>query len=212
MTQKILLACGILSSVLYAAINVFVPMQWQEYSVFDQTISELSAVGAPTRDLWLAVGAPWGILLAAFGWGVVISAGASRRLVFAGWLLVACGAFNAYWPPMHSREVLAAGGATLTDTMHLVWAGVTVLFFVLIMGFGAAALGTRFRIYTICSALILLACGLLTSLGARDVQANLPTPWIGVWERINTGVFLIWIIVLAAVLLRNPRPSTDRAS
>jgi flavodoxin len=33
----------------------------------------------------------------------------------------------------------------------------------------------------------------------------LPTPWIGVWERINVGVFLLWVIVLASALLRMPK-------
>jgi hypothetical protein len=32
--------------------------------------------------------------------------------------------------------------------------------------------------------------------------ANLPTPWAGLWERINIGVVLHWIVVLAIVLLR----------
>jgi hypothetical protein len=31
---------------------------------------------------------------------------------------------------------------------------------------------------------------------------NLPTPWIGLWERINISVFLMWVVVLAAVLCR----------
>ena len=33
--------------------------------------------------------------------------------------------------------------------------------------------------------------------GGGRIAANLPTPWIGVWERINLGVFLLWVVVLA---------------
>ena len=36
------------------------------------------------------------------------------------------------------------------------------------------------------------------------VGANLPTPPLGVWERINIGAFLLWVMVLAACLLREP--------
>ena len=38
------------------------------------------------------------------------------------------------------------------------------------------------------------------------------TPWIGVWERINIGVFLLWIVVLATALLRarDTAAGTDR--
>ena len=185
--RKILLVCGILASIHYAAINVYVPLQWEGYSVVDQTVSELSAIGAPTRELWLAAAMPFALLFTAFGWGVVKSATASRRLHIAGWLIILCGVFNLYWPPMHLREVLAAGGATLTDTLHLVWAGITTLLFVFIMAFGAAAMGRRFRIYTIASAIALFSFGLLTSLSAPNVEANLPTPWIGVWSASTPG-------------------------
>jgi hypothetical protein len=56
MTRKILLVCGVLSSVLYVAMNVFVAMQWAGYSSASQTVSELSAIGAPTRPLWVPLG------------------------------------------------------------------------------------------------------------------------------------------------------------
>jgi len=36
----------------------------------------------------------------------------------------------------------------------------------------------------------------------RDrVGADLSTPWVGIWERINIGVFLLWVVVLAITLL-----------
>ena len=49
---------------------------------------------------------------------------------------------------------------------------------------------------------MLLAFGGLTFLEAPRLQANLPTPWIGLWERINISVFLLWVVVLAPVLWR----------
>jgi hypothetical protein len=42
----------------------------------------------------------------------------------------------------------------------------------------------------------------LTFRDAPRVQADLSTPWIGLWERINISVFLLWIAVLAMALLR----------
>jgi len=200
--SRILLACGVLSSVYYALLNVFVPLQWPEYSSLDQTVSELSAIGAPTRALWVGAVIPYILLFAAFGWGVIRSGAGNRNLRVVGALIVAYAAFNLYWPPMHLRETLAGTGPTLTDTLHLVWAGVTVLLFISIMGFGATALGKRFRLFTIASLSVLLFFGILTAIAAPDVQANLPTPWAGVYERINIGVFLCWIVVLATVLLR----------
>jgi hypothetical protein len=57
MIRKTLLVCGILSSLLYVAMTVFIAMQWEGYSSASQTVSELSAIGAPTRSLWVALGA-----------------------------------------------------------------------------------------------------------------------------------------------------------
>jgi hypothetical protein len=44
--------CGILSPVLYAMSDAVAGMQWKGYSFWDQTISELGAIGAPSRPLF----------------------------------------------------------------------------------------------------------------------------------------------------------------
>jgi hypothetical protein len=65
---------------------------------------------------------------------------------------------------MHQREVLAAGGGTLSDTMHVVLGGVKVFLMFLAIGFGATGFGKRFRLYSIASIVVLLAFGGLTFL------------------------------------------------
>src|SRR3954464_6870892 len=122
MTRKILLICGIVSSLLYVAMNVFVPMQWAGYSSASQTVSELSAIGAPTRPLWIPFGVAYTLLVAAFGWGLWTSARQHRPLRVAGGFVV------------------------------------LMLF---AMGFGAAAFENRFRLYSIATMVVLLACGTL---------------------------------------------------
>jgi hypothetical protein len=199
---RALLSCGILASVLYVAMTLFVGLLWDGYSVASNVPSELAAIGAPTRTLWILLGTVYGVLMIAFGWIVWASAPPNRALRIVGALLMAHTAFGQFWPPMHQRAVLAAGGGTLTDTLHLVWAAVTGLFFMLIVGFGAGALGKRFRLYSIVTIAIVLACGAVTGTYASDVQADLPTPWVGVWERISIATFMTWIAVLATALLR----------
>jgi len=214
MARQTLLVCGVLSSVLYVAMTVLVAMQWEAYSSASQTISELSAIGAPTRWLWAVPGAIYTLLVTTFGWGVWKSAGRSRSLRLAGGLIAAYGALGVLWPfaPMHLRETLAAGGGTLSDTMHLVLASATVLLMLLAIGAAAAAFGIWFRVYSLATLAILAAFGALTFLDAPRLSANLPTPWIGVWERINVGVFLLWVVVLATTLLRGKgaAAATDR--
>ena len=154
------------------------------------------------RSGWLS-----GVVHAAvtgFGWGVWQSAGRGRALRVAGGAILVYGGLGLLWPfaPMHLRETLAAGGGTLSDTLHLVLAGATVMLMLLAMAAAAVAFGARFRLYSIASLVILGVFGALTFLDAPGIAANLPTPWIGVWERLNIGVFLLWIVVLAITLLR----------
>jgi hypothetical protein len=209
-TTKLLLICGILSSLLYVGMNIFVPMQYKGYNSFTQTISELSAIGAPTRPLWVPLGIVYSLLITFFGWGIRQSATKNLKLRIAGNLLFAYGIIGQGWTfaPMHQREVLAAGGATLSDTMHiLVMSPVSALFMMVSMGFAAAAFGKGFRFYSIATILLLLVFGALTGMDSPNVQANLPTPWLGVWERIMLGVFLLWAVVLAIILLRREKTS-----
>lgn len=195
-----LLVCGVLSSLLYAVMLVVVPLQWEGYSSVSQTVSELSAIGAPTRLLWEVPGNLYALLVALFGCGVWASAGRRRSVHVVGGSLIAYGVIGGFWPPMHLRGTVH----TLTDTLHIAFTIATVVLMMLAIGFGAGAFGKRFRLYSIASLVALVAFGVLTGMDAPRVAANLPTPWVGLWERIDIGVFLLWVVVLASALLRAP--------
>lgn len=202
-----MLICGLLSSLLYVAMLIFVPMQYEGYNSASQTISELSAIGAPSRPLWVPLGIVYTLLIAVFGWGIRQSAFQNRKLRIAGDLLFIYGIIGIGWvfAPMHQREVLAGGGGTISDTMHLVMGAVSNLFMMSAMGFAAAAFGKRFRLYTIITIVSLLTFGILTGMSAPDVNANRPTPWVGIYEIIMLGVFLLWVVVLAIILLKKEK-------
>jgi hypothetical protein len=205
MTRKALLVCGILSSVLYAAMMVVGAMLYEGYSSSSQVVSELSAVGAPTRPLWMWFGAFYALLTIAFGCGVWKSAGGNRRLRIAGALISIGSALTSLaWPfaPMHVREVLAAGGGTSADTAHIILGFFTMLLMLFTIGFAATASGERFRLYSIATIVILVVAGVLMGLDGPRIALNLPTPWIGVWQRIMIGAYLLWFAVLAIALLR----------
>jgi hypothetical protein len=97
---------------------------------------------------------------------------------------------------------------TLTDTLHIVWTAVTVLLMFFAIGFGAAAFGKRFRLYSIATLVIFLVFGALTGIAGPRIAADLPTPCVGVWERINIAVFLAWVVALALAFWRAPDPAT----
>ena len=84
--------------------------------------------------------------------------------------------------------------------MHPVFAMITVPVMMLIIGFGAASQGKFFRIYSIATLLVLVAAGILTGVEAPNIDKDLPTPTIGIWERINIGVYMIWIAILSFML------------
>jgi hypothetical protein len=78
-------------------------MQWEGHSSASQTVSELSAIGAPTRPLWVLLGIAYTLLVTAFGWGVWQSARRNRPLRVVGGLMVAYGVIGLASPlaPMH---------------------------------------------------------------------------------------------------------------
>lgn len=197
--QRGLLACGALSSLLYAAMLVIVPTRWPGYSSAAQAVSELSAIGAPTRSLWVPFGALYTVLVSAFGVGVLLIARGSRALRVTGSMLMAYGILGLFWPPMHLRGVQP----TMTDTLHVASSIATVLLMLLAIAFGGAALGKAFRSYSIATVAVFVVFGTLSFRDAPRIAANLPTPWLGIWERVNIGAFLLWVIVLAIVLLRH---------
>jgi len=206
MLRKTLLACGILSSIFYVAMVVLSGSRWDGYSWMSQTISEISAIGAPTRQPWVIAGALYTILITVFGWGVYKSAESSVNLRRAGEVIIMYGLLGLLWPlaPMHTREVLAAGGGTASDIMHLVLASVTVGLMLIAMLLATTSFDRRFRWFSVASLVVLCLFGALTFLDAPRLSENLPTPWLGLWERINVGVFLLWVAALAVALLKMP--------
>jgi hypothetical protein len=201
MARKGLLICGILAMLWYVAMNIFVPMHYPGYEIASQTVSELSAIDAPTRPLWSVTGILYTLLFVAFGLGIWLSARGSRALRVVALVIIFDSVWGFFWPPMHRREVIAAGGGTLTDTLHIVWAFVHLVLMLLMIFFGASVFGKSFRYFSGAVVLIFMVFGALTTIESRGIEANLPTPQVGIWERINIGAYMIWVIVFAIELI-----------
>jgi Protein of unknown function (DUF998) len=191
--RKVLLACGPLSSLLYVGWHELAALQWDGYSRVSNAISELSLTGAPSR--WLLE--PWLFLIynplvIAFGIGVWRSAQGKRALRVVGGLLVLSGATYPLW--------LLFGEASLIA--HIILAAVGVLAYLGAMGFGAAAFGGRFRLYSLVSLATVMAFFGLAFAYAPEVDAGQPTPFMGLFERIAFGAYFLWVSVLAVALWR----------
>jgi hypothetical protein len=199
--RKGLVICGILSSLLWIGADILAAMLYEGYSYTSQSVSELSAIGAPTRSLLGTTGAVYGVLLFAFGLGVLATGGRKRALRITGILLIAHAILLllSLFFPMNLR------GAEGTDTMHIIFYSLIPLVILFCIGFGSTANGKWFRIYSIGTILILILFGALAGMAGPRIAAGLPTPGLGIYERINVYGYILWVMVLAMILLRTEK-------
>lgn len=207
---KVLLICGILSSMLYVITDVIANFMWSGYSFTDQTVSELFAIDAPSRAVVVLLFIVYALLIYLFGAGVWLSAGSKRALRIAAALIIGkeiLGLYCTLFAPIHLRGV----EGTFSDTLHAIVTGAGVFLFMFpAMIFGAIALGNKFRIYSIVTMVLFVIFGSLAGLQGQALAENLPTPFMGIWERINIYGYMLWIVVLAVTLLWSKNQSTDK--
>lgn len=201
MLRKILLACGIVAPLLYVVTTGIAGQLWAGYSSASQSVSELFAVEAPTKSFVDPPLIVYSLLVYAFGVGIWLSAGGKRALRVTAGAIIAkevLGLVIQLFFPMHLR----GGEATFSDAMHATLTGVGVLAMLVAMGFGAAALGKRFRLYSVGIFLVFLLMVILAFWDGGRMAQGLPTPWMGVWERITIFAYFVWTVVLAIALWR----------
>lgn len=210
MTRKLLLACGALATAVYIGGDLLAAARYDGYEIAHQAISELSAVGAPTAGLWEKIGFAYGLLVLAFGVGVWRSADGSRALRVAGGLLVFSSLLGIGWyfSPMTAR----GGERTTSDLMHIVMTAITVPTQLAITLVSSRALGRRFRIYSVATVAAILAFAVPTGMSFPRIDAGLPTPWLGVYERIMVWGWMVWLGVFGAGLLLRAGSAADAAS
>ena len=201
---RILLACGVVYPVLYfiAADGIAATLN-DGYSRMDQAVSELSGTAASTRWFLTAMVPVYAVLMIAFGIGVRRSAEGTRALRITGNILIAWAVAGLLWLPfpMSSRQDVVKGEPmSVNDIGHLAMSGLTLVFIMSVLWFGAKAFGSGFRLYSILTTATVLVFGALMSTQAPNVPD--PTPWMGLYERVMMWAWFLWIAVLAIILLR----------
>ena len=206
MLRRVLLACGVASSLLYVGADLLAAARYPDYHSFtSQAISELTAVGAPSKGLVEPMLIAYDLLIIAFGIGVRASGRERMRVV--GGLLVAIGVLGLALMPFTPMRMRGTGSLE-TDAPHIAATAAIVLCILLTVGLGASSLGRRFRLYSYATLLTLLVFGTWTSLEAGRLAAGQPTPWLGAAERVHIGAYLAWVVVLAVTLWRAPARQT----
>jgi hypothetical protein len=215
--HSILLICGIIAPLIYLATDTLADILYTNYNFIDQAISELLAINAPTSDLVVPLFTLYDLLLMAFAFGVWLSAGRNRSLRVTALLMIGNAVtglmlWNIF--PMHMRGV----EATFTDTMHIILAGLGVIFILLAVVFGSFALGERFLIFSMITILLFLAPSIVVFALSPSVSeflgktVDMP-PLTGISERTSTYTYMLWQMVLTIVLLKSekkPKVVSDR--
>jgi len=196
-----LLISGIASVVLYITATIIGAYAWPEYNSFSQSVSELIAVNAPSASIVIPLFLIYSLLVFNFGTGIFLLAKENKALKFVAIFIIAkeiMGLIATIFAPMHLRGTLS----TATDTWHIILTAIGVLlcmFPAIIMS--AKAFGGWFRGFSIVIILIFLVCGTLAGMDGARIAENLPTPYTGVWERINIFSYFVWVIALTFKLL-----------
>ncbi len=180
-------------------------LSYPGYSFASQAISELGAVGAPSRNIvtWIAV--LYNVLVLGFAIGVVRAAASNRALRHAGTALLIYATLGVITSALFSTFLSMqrrGTGDVHTDLPHLVLTGVLVLCLLLAIGLGALGLGNRFRAYSVATFITAIAFGAASGGYGARLAAGKPTRGLGILERIDVYSSLLWIAILAVALLR----------
>ena len=200
--RKVLLLCGVISSLLYVSIDIIAALIWKDsYNYASQAFSELMAFEAPTRPFVLSFNILYNVCVIAFALCVWSTNNKMRSLRVTGITLIGYAVIGLVTPTFFPAPMRGVEG-TLRNAMHLPLTGLEVLFILSSIVCGAIALGKWFRIYSGCTLLIITFCGVWAGTFVSKLNSDQPTIWLGVIERINIYGFMLWVIILAITLLR----------
>lgn len=186
-------------------------LSYPGYDFSSQAISELSAIGAPSRPLMVGLLFLYNVLMLLFGLGMLRESIAGARLplrITAASLLVYAVlglAIGLFWSGSFSMQQRGAGSLT-TDAPHIILTGVMVLLLLGAMAAGAFAFDRGFRLYSLITIVTVLVFGAWTSRFAPKLAAGEATPGLGILERIDVYAAMLWIAVLGITLSRRLGP------
>jgi hypothetical membrane protein len=206
MINEVLLMAGIAAVVVYVIGDLVSSLLYDGYSYIDQWISELSAFGSPVRPLMVTVILTHGVLLVAFGVGVLR---VSRRtsLSWVGGLLIAIGVVGF---PTHTVWAMSSRGMEggFNDTMHATLSVVFGVLLIAAMALSAVAYRGWFRVYSLVTIAVVVGFGMASSFAIQGIEQN-DTPWAGGFERINAYATFAWLVVLAVTVMRREVPAAQ---
>ena len=191
-----LLMCGVASSVLYSATEILASLRWDGYDWTSRMVSDLLAVSAPTRSFIVGPMRAYKGRRLAFGIGVWLCRTNRAQQVTAILLAVyaVAGVIGLLVFPLDYNTTGSGAVMHMVATFTLI-----VLMFSFIVT--AAVGGTKaFRIYSAVTVLVIIGGAVLAGMQVPRIEAGLPTPGLGIFERLNIYAMLVWVTLFAITL------------
>jgi hypothetical protein len=180
-------------------------MRWEGYDWTARMVSDLLAVSAPTRSFIVGPMIVYNVLILGFSVGVWLSR-RNRAIGVAGILLLVYAVVSMLglflFPLDYNAEDAGA-------TMHMVATFALIILMFLFIGFAAAGSGRAFRIYSIVTVLLILGGAAFSGMQIPRIEAGLPTPGLGLFERLNIYAMLLWVAVFALTLWPGDQGAVD---
>lgn len=193
------LVCGLVGPALAPATDVLAWSRWQAYRPTTQSISELTALGAPTRTLTTALGLVRDVSLGVFASGVTRSASEDRALQAAGRFILANAAVDALATTFIPRDNAEPTWSRRNTANTLVMA-TGVACSIGAMGAGAVARVGWFRV--ISAGIPVSYAGLTLLVLALPGRRTAEAAATGAQERTMAYAYQLWVAALAGVLMR----------
>lgn len=199
--RKMFLLGGFYSAIFYVVTDIIASLSYPGYSIADQNYSELLATGAPTRQWLLISSYVYNFLIAAFAITVWKTYSSSNLNRITGAIILGYAILSMVTPLFFQMDMRGAD-PTPRGSLHPPMTAIMSFFIVLSIGFGAFLLNRSFRIYSFITIAIVIIFGLLTSAQIPQLAAGQVTPWMGLTERVNIYLTMLWFGTFSLGLLK----------
>lgn len=192
---------GMLAIVFYVVHVVIGGIKWKGYSHLQQPISDLTATGAPNRNLILSLTAIYGLLALIFAISfTILKSREHNPLVFWGGVTFIVLHLVSVLYPIFPQD-LPGAETTLRGRMHILITALIVPFTILtpfLIGFGfiSEPLWHTFGVYSIITGILILVFG-----GTTAIFYAKKLPYFGLVERLNIGALQVWTFIFSLQLI-----------
>jgi hypothetical protein len=198
--SEVLMFSGIFAVIFYVMHVVIGGIKWKGYSHLQQPISDLTATGAPNRNLMLTLATIYGLLALFFAMSfTLLKSGEHSSLVFWGGVSFIILHLISVLYPLFPQDMPGVK-TTLKGRMHILITALIVPFTILTpflvgIGFISEPHWHAFGLYSIITGILILIFG-----GTTAFFYAKRLPYFGLVERLNIGTLQIWTFVFSLAL------------